>query len=133
MNDVARFTVAPKIRCCHFAKHRESSICGEIASWKAPSQYASTGAYFCEEHRRPEHVPIAGTVLFRRVSLQIEVLFAGVSPIPAMAQAEALARLERAVESAGGMLSIKAASSVVGYCELPGPPVARRRGRPMGS
>ena len=67
--------------------------------------------------------------MFRRVSLTLEVLFAGVSHIPAMAQIEAVARLERAVEAAGGIVSLNAASSTVGRYEPPPPPTRQKGGR----
>lgn len=129
MTDVARFTVAPPMRCCHFDQKSVSHICGRIATHRSSQPTPQTTGFFCEHHKRDTDVPITGPRLFRRVSFQLEVQLAGVSPIPAMAQAEALGRLEAAIEQLGGVLGVKAASSVVGLYEPPAPVVNNPHGR----
>jgi hypothetical protein len=94
--------------------------------------------YYCDRHRRPTDEPIAAEPLIRRVSVTLEVLFAAVNWLPGPGpQLEALARLETAVEEAGGVINLHAVNSVMGRCaglavarqadRGPGPPVVAPR------
>lgn len=77
-------------------------------------------ATFCDGHHTIGDVPIPETLIVHRVRVQVDVLFAGVSPIAAEARTEALAVLERAVVAAGGVISVHQVSScMVRYGPLP--------------
>lgn len=71
-------------------------------------------AYFCDAHRSASDVPLPSSGVIRRVSVQVQVLFAGASWVPTEAEREAVARLEQAVDRAGGLLSLSSVSSSVG-------------------
>ena len=114
MADVPRFAVLPPLRCCQQDPDCLSGICGELATWQRPGLARAGTAFFCDYHRNAIDVPIAGELVFRRVSITIEAVFAGTSPIPGLARTEALERLEKAVQHAGGLISIQAATDVVG-------------------
>jgi hypothetical protein len=130
--DVARFLARPPLRCCSAEPTSESLVCGAPAAWRRPTCNGSPAAYFCDAHQEPGDVPIAGDTLFRRVSVTCEISFAGVSANPGIARAEALARLELAVERAGGMLNLHTMTDALGRHEPPAPPPRSRAGRPRG-
>ena len=117
MGEHAKFYVRPRLRCCQPKFDPARVICGEPARWRRPAPAGTVDCYFCPEHAAHGDVPIAGVTLFRRVQIVAEVTFAGVSAMPALARAEALARLERAVEEAGGMLNLHAMTDVIGSHE----------------
>ena len=82
--------------------------------------------FYCYRHRREGDVPLAGEVLFRRVSITLEAVFAASSSVPMVAKIEALARLDRAVKGAGGFVNLHAVTTVVGRGR---PPPAPGEGR----
>lgn len=128
MADVARLVALPMIRCYQQLRNSEIGICGEQAYFERLSNAGFQNGFYCAAHTRAGDRPIAPEVLLRRVSIVLEVSFAGTSPIPSMAHAEALYRLERCVETAGGLLNLTNVTSVMGrYTPPPAP--AKGRGR----
>jgi hypothetical protein len=69
--------------------------------------------------RRPTDEPLSGAQLVRRVSVTLEVYFCGTFVEPAMAHAEAWARVEEAIEHAGGLVSLRDVRSVLGRYTAP--------------
>jgi hypothetical protein len=86
-------------------------FCGAPATSKRPGSQWFAEQFFCAAHAQPIDVPIAGERVFRRVRLSADVLFAAVDANPPMAQAEALERLERAIEAVGGLLDVSRVTS----------------------
>jgi hypothetical protein len=128
MEDEARFHVRPPLRCAQMVEESGSSVCARAASWERCPVGARAALFYCDEHRGKDDRPIAAETRFLRVSLVVQVDFTGCHLTTAMAQGEALAQLERAVDQAGGHLSIVSASSVPGRLHAP----AERRA-PAGS
>ncbi|NUR55172.1 MAG: hypothetical protein HOQ29_12045 [Acidobacteria bacterium] len=120
MSDTPLFVVAPPIRCFHRLELPELPVCARPARWIRPSANCQPDGYFCDEHRQRTDAPIAEPTLIRRVNVTLEVLFAATSWTAGCAHAEALSRLERAVESAGGVINLHAVGSVIGRCAAPG-------------
>lgn len=133
MGDVARFLARPQLRCCQPVENTEHLVCGAPAEWRRPSRVASAADYFCDAHKLPADVPIAGATLFRRVSITCDINFAGASENPTVARMEALSRLQLAIERAGGMLNLHAVTDAVGCHEPPALPPRSRAGRPKGA
>lgn len=129
MDDVARFQFAPPIRCCRQVPDSPFGVCGELATVRRPELGISSAAFFCGEHAQPGDVPIAGELLIRRISITMDVSFTGTSPMAAMARAEALARLETALESVGARLNLHAVTDVVGRYQHQAPRPAPVIGR----
>lgn len=130
MADVPRFLVRPKLRCFHRDPDLPTFVCGRDAVWKRPPSGGLPGGFFCAVHSTADDTPIDDEALFRLVHVTVDVLFAGVSFNPSVAQSEALSQLERAVEGAGGVINLHACRSEVGRGQ-PQPPVGPQRpGRP---
>jgi hypothetical protein len=72
------------------------------------------GGYYCDAHRPGGAVRIPDDALLRRVRLTVEVLLGGASWDHTIAQAEALARLERGIRLLGGYLDVKQVTSQIG-------------------
>lgn len=121
MSDAPEFHVKPTIRCFHRDPDRSPAACARQARWMRPGASSVPSGYFCDEHVSPGDVPIPATVIFRRVSVQLEVLFSATDFSPGMAQAEAVAALERAVERVGGVINLHTVTSVVGRYASPAP------------
>lgn len=129
MGDVAQFQVRPPLRCYQQLPDSAIATCGDLAEYQRIGAGGLQVGYFCAAHRQATDVPIAGATTFRRVSVQIELLLAGTSPIPAMAQAEAVARLEAALERIHGLVNLSAVTSAIGRYEPPPPPLKGKGGR----
>lgn len=112
--DGPQFVVRPPLRCYHRLADRPGLICAELAVRFRPECNGDEGAFFCAAHARPTDTAIPDAAAFRRVSVMLEVCFSGVSLLEAVAHAEALDRLERAVAAAGGVINLHACRSVVG-------------------
>lgn len=130
MSDIAVFTVRPPLRCFAPLERNPELLCGELAWWKRRGASGDRCEFFCDAHRDSSDLPITGEVIFRRVSLSVDVLFAGASWYPTVAQIEALSRLEHAVVRAGGVLNLVTVTSAVGRSSPPALPPGGRGGRP---
>jgi hypothetical protein len=117
--DVPVFQVRPPLRCCRQVPDSPYGVCGELASWERSPAAGSLSSFYCDEHRAMTDRPIGGSVVFRRVSLQVEVSFAATSPTPNAAQLEAFARLEAAARAVGAIVGVHAASTLVGRYDGP--------------
>jgi hypothetical protein len=127
VSDLARFAICPPIRCCASTPNGVRLVCGEGAYYQSPPIPGTLPAYHCAAHRTADDRPMDPAVIFRRVSVTVEVTFAGASQAPVAARAEALARLEQAVEGVGGLINLCAITDVLGRYE---PPERGRAGRP---
>jgi hypothetical protein len=115
VRDAPVFQLIGSFRCC---ASRESGLvtpCGRIAGWMSRPDVRGMRLYFCHQHLRPLLEPIAGEQLVRRVSVTAEILFCGTSNAFAIAEADALAALERAVAQAGGIINLHNVRSNIGY------------------
>jgi hypothetical protein len=119
----------PALRCFERCYDREPFVCGNPASWMRANSNVFENAFFCTEHRGADDEPIPGTFFARRVSVAADVLFAATSSKPESAQREALGRLERAVERAGGVINLHAVTSLVGRYTGQAPALPAGRGR----
>jgi hypothetical protein len=128
--DVAEFTYRPPIRCYEVIEEPRSMICGQLAYWLRPSHNFNQTGFFCFSHHRPTDLKIPDDVVFRRVHITAEIIFAGVSWMPPAAQREAFERLTDAVERVGGLVNLHAVTSQVGRRTPPAPPNGRRGGGP---
>ncbi len=99
-------TYAPPLRCGHRDESPERQVCGAVAMRFRPGPNWFTPEYFCQDHSRAEDLGIPTAHIFRRVRVTVDVLFAGTSMEGPAAHAEAVARLERAVTAAGGLLEV---------------------------
>lgn len=86
-------------------------------------------AFFCDECRRDGDEPIADSAVFRRVSVNLVVYLSATSLVPRLAQTEAVARLERAIEAAGGVVNLLQVSSAAGSLAPHAEPAGVRAGR----
>jgi hypothetical protein len=111
--NVPAVTNAPPPRCYHRREPHSSMPCGELAAVARPGRDWFSWEYFCREHASPGDVEIPAEHVFRRVGLQLEVFIAGAGASDAVARAEAIARLDRAIQTAGGVADIAAVRSVM--------------------
>jgi hypothetical protein len=112
--DVPELAVRPPIRCFHRRDDRPGAVCGSRANWlRVAANVLGTG-YYCDTHHADGDVPIARAPVCRRVSVTLEVLLTGTSFVAGLAQADAVAALEGAVESVGGVVNLHTVHSVVG-------------------
>lgn len=122
---IPAFTLTPPPRCCTPEKSRAAGICGELATRRRPGNRWFADTFHCNEHAHETDVSIAGDFALRRVRLTCEVLLAGIDVNDPIARAEAVARLEAAVQGVGGILDLREVSSAVGlYQGYAGGPVA---------
>jgi len=115
-------SIQPPLRCYQWVGGPSGGFCAKDAAWLRAGSQLFEDAYFCHEHCAPSDVSIPSPVIVNRVRLTVQVLFAGVSPRPDLARAEAVARLEAAVQSAGGLVTVDGATScLVRYGALSAP------------
>src|ERR671918_350946 len=129
MPDVATFVAVPTLRCHELVDHSPRAVCGVKAEWMRPGSHELPVGYFCSQHRASTDVRIPESFLFRRVSVTLDVLFAGASMAQALSQAEVVDRLERVIESAGGLINLHTVTSAVGRYSPPAPSGRRKRTR----
>jgi len=114
MSDCPAFLVNPLRRCFGQGENRFENICTKPAAWMRQNVHGELPAFFCDDCHRPGDEPLAPDALYRRVSVKIEVLVAGVGYTPGLAHAEAVALVERALAGTGGMLNLVAVASTIG-------------------
>jgi hypothetical protein len=114
MADAPQFSIVPPLRCCEVVNSPYPEFCGELAVVRRPGSTYWFDEFFCRAHSTPADVPIADNQAFRRVHLVVDVYFAACSVSPAVAQTEAVGRLELAVRDAGGLVNVQAVRSTVG-------------------
>ena len=119
MEDLAAFTALPIARCFEPVENCEPRACAAPATWRRMDGPTRIIGYYCDQHHQSGDEPIITPELVRRVSVTAQILFSGTSFHPSAAQLEAVARLERAVESIGGLLSLHAVTSAVGRHRAP--------------
>lgn len=114
MAKVPQFVVVPPMRCADRSPDPLSPPCARRATWERSSKSGGMSEFRCELHRRPGDVPIAPGLLFRRVSVQLEVLLAATSESPNVAHTEAVELLRGEIERIGGVVSLVSVTSLVG-------------------
>jgi hypothetical protein len=120
-------TITPPLRCHQSVGGSPRAYCAAPAVWLREGNALFDDAYFCDAHASASDVPIPETVIAHRVRLAVDVLFSGISPLATEARAEAVSRLQAAVRSAGGVVTVHGATScTVRYGDLP--PVGQGRG-----
>lgn len=119
---VRPFIIKPTLRCFHQVGIRQPLTCGKPATWQGPLLPRGLRAYVCDDHRTALDAPIGGVLIFRRIGLVFDVLFAGTHVVQQTAEVEALARMEAAVEAIGGYINLQSVRSEIGTWEaLPQP------------
>ncbi len=112
----------PSLRCFQTREKDRYAICGELAQWRRPGNHWFDDEYFCEAHRSPIDVPIAGELVVRRVKVTADIFLSGASMADPFARAEALKRLSDAVAVLGAVVDVTwIRSSVVRYAAPPVP------------
>jgi hypothetical protein len=120
LDNLPTCAIRPPARCYQEVGGSELAICGRIAKWKRPGSAFFEDEYFCDEHHNSGDVLITGAHAIRRVRLSVDVLLAGVNTAAPIAQTEAVARIEAAVRTIGGVLDIHGVrSSIVRYAAPP--------------
>ena len=130
MADIPLVVVRPPLRC--FSRRQDPP--GEICDWEATfvrhSRAGVPPTFLCSAHSQSGDEPITDDVVFRLVSVTLEVRMCGVSHVPGFAHSEALARLERAIAAAGGVINLHACRSQLARLEPQAPIGAQKAGRP---
>jgi hypothetical protein len=119
LRNVPALAIAPPARCYYRGETRLGTICGELANWLRPGRDWFTCAYFCDAHRGPSDLPIPAEHAIRRVRVNAAMLFAAACQNATIAHTEALARLEAAVQHAGGLLDVQDVTSTFGKSSPP--------------
>lgn len=114
MSNEPHFKAVPPMRCQEPIGGRPRLLCGELAQVMRAGTDVFHPGYFCADHAQHGDLPIPDAGIFRRVSVQVEVLFAAASWFDKEAKVEAVARLEDAVTRAGGLLSLSAVQTAIG-------------------
>ena len=127
MADLADFLAMPPLRCGALLGDSAAAWCGAPASFLRPGANALDVSYRCDRHRRRGDQPLPAALLLRRVSVRLDVLVAGVTMQQQLAEAEALQRVELALQLAGAVVNLHAVSSAVGQGKRPGGLQERRR------
>lgn len=113
MNSIADVRVMPPLRCSALTQNPARPFCGELARWMRHFEDPEGERFFCHEHRLPTDTVITGNVIFRRLTLHVDVLLSGVTPLDSLAKGEAFGRLEAAVAELGGLINLHSISSEV--------------------
>jgi hypothetical protein len=114
--ELPSFPSSPPIRCQQILGNSPSTFCGKLARWEWLVAAGDCKYYFCDQHKHATDVPIATPAILRRIVIECRVAVLGVSVVPALAHAEALARLEAAVAALGGGLDVDRVTSALGRC-----------------
>ena len=114
MSDAPTFTVAPCPRCSHVDGERALGYCGAPATWGELADDGLALAFFCDVHRTLFAQRLPDSFLCRRVSVTTQVFLTGVCPEPGVAELEASMRVAALLSSAGALVGIQTANSVIG-------------------
>jgi len=129
VSDLPAFTACPSLRCGQAVALPDRAVCGVAAYWEAPGLPGTLPVYRCATHRQPTDRPIAPPLIYRRISIAAEVVFAGAGQPSGPAREEALARLRRAVADVGGLFNLLNVTDVVGRYTPPAPAAKAKGGR----
>lgn len=99
-------TIVPQLRCSEPNDNPNQIFCGAPATRMGSRSTAEGSRFFCDAHARPDDRPIEGELAIRVVTLQVDIVIAGVVPYPHIAHAEADRRLRGAVEGIGGLVNL---------------------------
>lgn len=127
MADVPRVAVRPPLMCSVTGKTSVDYVCESRASLMRFVPGSTLPQFFCPEHARLGDEPITDEALFRLVSVTLEIRLSGVSDNPAISHAEALGRLEYAIDAVGGVINLHACRSMLARAE-PSPPIGPQKG-----
>lgn len=114
MPDGPIFNVPIPLRCCQDFGNSGRAFCGAPAVSMRPANGSTLPRYFCEKHARPSDLEIPAERHFRRVQIIIEVLVAGTTAAPGLAELDALSRTISAIESIGGICNLFQVTSQIG-------------------
>ncbi|MGH9411312.1 MAG: hypothetical protein ACRD1V_17900 [Vicinamibacterales bacterium] len=114
MSDEPIFGVNPIARCSSRLVGSVSAYCGRPARWHRQVPGAIGPVALCDQHACPGDLPLDPAQPYRRIRIQFEVYYAGVSQDAARAEAEAVDRLRAALEVSGGIPSLVTVASQIG-------------------
>lgn len=116
------FQAVPTPRCCAITSSSPLVICNRPATWKGNIDVGGVTPVWCDDDRPDFAVPISGVLRVRRIAIVSQVVFTSAVESDPLARAESLARLDRAVRGAGGLLSLHSITSLTGFwAAQPGP------------
>ncbi len=106
----------PQLRCFERTGNVGFEICGAPAARQRVTSAGLVVGYFCRQHMREGDEPIGRAPVFQEIELTLAVTIAGASASDAHARAEAVGRLESALASLTGSVTIgKVRSRTVRY------------------
>jgi len=128
--DIPCIVARPPLRCFFLDGDRLGQVCARDAVFVRPSSAGVAPQFFCAEHSRDGDEPVTDDVVFRLVSITLEVRLCGINHVPGFAHSEALSRLELAIAAAGGVINLHACRSQLARLEPQAPIGAQPAGRP---
>lgn len=128
MADMSAFTIIPAPRCCWIVNRSPLQICNRPAHWMPLIATVDVTPFWCDVHKQPGATAIAGVTIVRRVSVVAQIVLCSAVESDLLGRAEALARLDRGVQSVGGIFSLHTVHSRTGPWNAP-----RRAGKGNGN
>lgn len=122
MADRIRFEVMPSPRCCFIASESPLVVCNRAASWVPLVAVPGVTPFWCAAHKPQSAAIAAGVQVVRRVSVVAQIILASSVETDHLARAEAVARLDRGVRVAGGLLNLHVVTCQTGPWAVPWPP-----------
>src|SRR5262249_6888561 len=105
MSDIGVFRVALPIRCCELIESRALLTCSKPALWERPGPGFNRSTFYCNAHRRPIDFANDENVIVRRVCVTSQFTLTAVHVVDRLAEAEAIERINQAVQGVGGAFS----------------------------
>jgi hypothetical protein len=119
LRNLPSMAFSPPARCFYRGGDDHGTVCGELAQYVRPGAEWFRTIYFCEAHHGPSDLEIPPVHPIRRVRINAILLFSAASLNQPIAHTEALARLEAAVQYAGGLLDVEDVNSTWGKSSPP--------------
>jgi hypothetical protein len=119
---IPRVSVLPPIRCGHQLDDSALSACGASARWMRIGFGGHCFGFRCDDHKRDNDSPLPAAFAIRHVSVKADLVFAGTTFVPELAEREGVELARRGAESVGGLLNLHDVRSYVGQWTAPAPP-----------
>lgn len=109
-------------RCCSITTSSPLAICNRPATWKGTIEVGGVTPVWCDEHKPQFADTLTGVLRVRRISVVGQMVLTSAVETEPLAKAEALARLARGVQDAGGLLNLHTLTVQTGFWAAPRPP-----------
>ena len=119
VGNIPRFTLIPSPRCCAISSRSPLTICNRPAAWMPVCGPSGVTAFWCDLHKEPGATAIAGMTIVRRVSVVGQIVMCSQVGTDELARAEAIARLDRGIRDAGGLLNLHVMTCQTGPWAVP--------------